>query len=138
MQHEGPRECSCGIRARERDSQGPGSEEENFGPDRLALAAEQGEAGAQNNLGLMYSNGRGVPQDYVSAHMWLNVAAATGDEDARKARENVAASMTREQIAERKRGHGNGRIDSLTPARGRCDRILAGCPSTGKACRGLD
>ena len=64
------------------------------------LAAEQGHASAQNNLGLMYSNGRGVPQDYVSAHMWLNVAAATGLENARKASENVAANMTREQIAE--------------------------------------
>ena len=32
--------------------------------------------------------------------MWFNLAAATGDEDARKARENVAARMTREQIAE--------------------------------------
>ena len=48
----------------------------------------------------MYDNGRGVPQDYVTAHMWLNLAAATGHEDARKAREIVAASMTREQIAE--------------------------------------
>ena len=48
----------------------------------------------------MYADGLGVPQDYVSAHMWLNLAAATGDEEARKARELVAARMTREQIAE--------------------------------------
>ena len=41
-----------------------------------------------------------MPQDDVSAHMWLNLAAATGHEDARKARELVAARMTREQIAE--------------------------------------
>ena len=41
-----------------------------------------------------------MPQDDVSAHMWLNVAAATGNEEARKALEGVAASMTREQIAE--------------------------------------
>ena len=63
------------------------------------LAAEQGDATAQNNLGVAYNNGEGVPQDYVLAHMWLNVAAATGHENARKARENVAANMTREQIA---------------------------------------
>ena len=48
----------------------------------------------------MYADGLGVPQDYISAHMWLNLAAAKGYEDARKAREIVAASMTREQIAE--------------------------------------
>ena len=64
------------------------------------LAAEQGEASAQLILGLMYDTGRGVPQDYVTAHMWLNLATATGHENARKGRETVAASMTREQIAE--------------------------------------
>ena len=64
------------------------------------LAAEQGHTNAQFNLGLMYTNGEGVPQDYVSAHMWLNLAAAAGNEDARKARDSVAANMTREQIAE--------------------------------------
>ena len=55
--------------------------------------AEQGDASAQINLGVMYATGRGVPQDYVSAHMWLNLGAS-------KAREMVAESMTREQIAE--------------------------------------
>ena len=35
-----------------------------------------------------------------SAHIWLNLAAATGDENTRKASERVAARMTREQIAE--------------------------------------
>ena len=64
------------------------------------LAAAQGLALAQCNLGIMYDNGRGVPQDDVSAHMWFNLATATGDEDARKGRENVAARMTRKQIAE--------------------------------------
>ena len=64
------------------------------------LAAEQGNASAQFNLGVAYRNGAGVPKDDVSAHMWFNFAAATGDEDARKSRDIVAASMTREQIAE--------------------------------------
>ena len=64
------------------------------------LAAEQGTAIAQNNLGVMYANGLGVPQDDVTAYMWFNLAAATGDEDARTAREDVATRMTREQVAE--------------------------------------
>ena len=38
------------------------------------LAAEQGFAMAQNNLGLMYALGQDVPQNYVFAHMWLNIA----------------------------------------------------------------
>ena len=32
------------------------------------LAAEQGLADAQNNLGLMYANGEGLPDDYVLAY----------------------------------------------------------------------
>ena len=39
------------------------------------LAAEQGEAAAQSNLGLMYEHGDGVPQDYVEAVRWYRLAA---------------------------------------------------------------
>ncbi len=38
--------------------------------------AEQGDASAQGNLGFMYANGRGVPQDDVTARMWFNLAAS--------------------------------------------------------------
>ena len=37
--------------------------------------AEQGVAEAQFNLGLMYSNGEGVPQDYAEAVQWFQLAA---------------------------------------------------------------
>ena len=37
------------------------------------LAADQGHAKAQNNLGSIYVKGQGVPQDYVLAHMWFNL-----------------------------------------------------------------
>jgi TPR repeat protein len=33
--------------------------------------AEQGNASAQYNLGIMYANGQGVPKDYVLAAKWL-------------------------------------------------------------------
>src|SRR5260370_24370165 len=64
------------------------------------LAADQGNADGQNNLGLMYVNGWGVPQDYVAAHMWFNLAAAGGLKDAATNRDRVAAKMTPQQIAE--------------------------------------
>ena len=35
----------------------------------LYLLAEQGVSLAQYNLGLMYAQGEGVPQDYILAHM---------------------------------------------------------------------
>ena len=37
------------------------------------LATDQGLAGAQFNLGIMYTEGRGVPRDHVLAHMWLDL-----------------------------------------------------------------
>jgi len=40
--------------------------------------AEQGNAKAQYNLGVMYAKGRGFPQDYILAHMWLNLSGANG------------------------------------------------------------
>jgi len=63
------------------------------------LAAAQGRASAQYNLGVMYGNGQGVVQDYVRAHMWYNLAAVKGNSDAVKQREIVAKKMTLEQIA---------------------------------------
>ena len=45
-------------------------------------AAGQGDAGAQNNLGVMYKNGRGVPQDYVEALQWYRKAAEQGNAEA--------------------------------------------------------
>jgi uncharacterized protein len=40
--------------------------------------AEQGDADAQNNLGVMYSNGKGVLQDYKTAVKWYRLAAEQG------------------------------------------------------------
>ena len=57
---------------------------------------------AQYNLGVMYRDGEGVPQDYVRAYMWFNVAAIK-DEGAAERRESLAALMTAEQIAEAQR-----------------------------------
>ena len=65
--------------------------------------AEKGYKGGEYGLGVGYENGQGVPQDYVLAHMWLNLAAAQGDDDAKKARDLLASKMTPEQIAEAQR-----------------------------------
>jgi TPR repeat protein len=71
------------------------------------LAADQGHADAQYNLGVRYANGQGVPQDDVQAHMWLNLVASrsTGEdrESAVSARDRVRARMTAEQVADAQR-----------------------------------
>jgi TPR repeat protein len=51
----------------------------------------------------MYIKGQGVPQNYVRAHMWLNLAAARGKEYAKRVRDIVAKKMTPARIAEAQR-----------------------------------
>ena len=46
--------------------------------DSLKTAAEQGDAAAQFNLGLMYSTGEGVPRNYTEATRWYRMAAEQG------------------------------------------------------------
>ena len=74
---------------------------------RLREAAGRGIASAQGSLGELYRDGMGVPQDYVLAHMWFNLAASqsTGEDyDKYSAeRDNVASKMTAGQFAEAQR-----------------------------------
>ena len=68
------------------------------------LAAEQGHASAQFMLAVKYRFGAGVVQDYVQAHMWANLAAASrstnseGQSTAIELRDAVAQEMTPAQI----------------------------------------
>ena len=50
----------------------------------LTLAAKQGLADAQYNLGLMYASGTGIPADFVSAYLWWAVAVEYGSQEARE------------------------------------------------------
>lgn len=50
--------------------------------ESIRLAAEQGDADAQNLLGLRYLDGYGVKQDYQEGERWLREAAAHGNADA--------------------------------------------------------
>jgi TPR repeat protein len=83
-------------------------------------AAEQGDFPAQFWLGLGYWAGQQMPKDYVLAHMWLNLAATHSRADfaeyadmadllgeqvksAADMRDELAAKMTPDQIAEAQR-----------------------------------
>ncbi len=65
--------------------------------------AEQGNALAQTYLGFMYDTSLGVPQGYVQAHMWFNLAAEQGEKKAKKYRDLLAEKMILAQIAEAQR-----------------------------------
>ena len=62
--------------------------------------ADAGEAGSMLALGRLYLQGLGVPQNYVQAHMWFNLAASRGETEAVAERDALAAKMTPDAFAE--------------------------------------
>ena len=50
--------------------------------DELRVLAEQGDAVAQFNLGLIYLDGLGVTPDYIEARRWWRASAEQGSADA--------------------------------------------------------
>jgi TPR repeat protein len=66
-------------------------------------AADQGDVDSQVALGSAYAQGLGVPQDFVEAHKWYNVAASRAKypetrADVIKRRDHLAIKMTPVQI----------------------------------------
>ena len=73
---------------------------ENHDLKQLFEAAEQGDTQAQCCLSVMYTNGGGMPQNDVMAYIWANLAAAHGNEKARKLEDELRARMSDEEVAE--------------------------------------
>ena len=63
-------------------------------------AANAGIPSAKANLGLLYFQGLGVPQDYVTGYMWLTLAAAGSQPELVKLRDAFTQKMTSGQINE--------------------------------------
>jgi TPR repeat protein len=68
-------------------------------------AANQGDVDSQAALGLVYKDGIGVPQDFVEAHKWYNLAASTVRypnirSELIKRRDELSSVMTPSQIAD--------------------------------------
>ena len=51
------------------------------------------------DMGLMYATGRGCDVDLVAAHKWLNIAAIKGCDRAAELRADLAASMSKADLA---------------------------------------
>ena len=66
----------------------------------IKALAKAGDPDAQYKLGQFYFGGVGVPQDYVLAYKWVNLAATQGHENARETRSKIAETMTSGQINE--------------------------------------
>jgi TPR repeat protein len=67
--------------------------------DHAAIGATTAGGDTFFDLGLMYSTGRSVPIDYVTAHKWFNLAAMHGNKDAIRLRREIAAEMNADEIA---------------------------------------
>ena len=57
------------------------------------------EADVLFELGMMHATGRDCELDLVEAHKWLNIAAIKGSDRAAEMRADVAASMSKTEIA---------------------------------------
>ena len=68
------------------------------GIERLERAAEAGLGSAPFTLGLMYANGRSLPQDYENAYIWTNRAALAAVPAASEIRDALAAEMSAAQL----------------------------------------
>lgn len=62
--------------------------------------AEEGNVGAQFNLGVMYEKGEGVLEDNIRVHMWYNIASANSHKKAGELRKEIAGQMTSADISE--------------------------------------
>jgi TPR repeat protein len=66
-------------------------------------AAEHGEPNALYDLGLLYSTGQGVEQNFIEAHKWFNLAAMRGVRRAMVDRSELARDMSALDVAEAQR-----------------------------------
>lgn len=62
-------------------------------------AAEYGVRDSQYNLAVLYARGLGLGQDLIQSYAWFSAAAAQGDEEAGKKRDDVAAKLSAKDLA---------------------------------------
>jgi len=67
-------------------------------------------------LGMMYSTGRDVPVDFVTAHKWFNLAAVKGNFEAIRLRREIADQMSDAEIAAAQRAARDWLKGTATPA----------------------
>ena len=64
------------------------------------LGAKLGRPLCAYNMGAMYSTGKGVLQDPISAHMWFNIAAARGVKDGAVNRNDIEKRLSKDELSE--------------------------------------
>ena len=82
-----------------------GTEQRDFAEaiEWINIAAQRGHSGAQGRLAFMYEEGLGVRQNYITAHMWYNIAATNGANRYRENRDQLAQKMSSVDISKAQR-----------------------------------
>lgn len=79
--------------------------DEEAGVSLIKCLANAGDAAAMGQLGAMYASGNHVPQDYILAYFWANLASSMPPhflhsvEGSKKIRDALSKMLTREQLA---------------------------------------
>ncbi len=102
----------------------------------LRRAAEQGDGDGQGLLGLLYEEGKDIPQDYIQAYMWDTLAISSmtskgnsSANDVRASRDELVAKMSKAQIEEGQRRVENWKLrDPREPvATEDAGRVMTSC-----------
>ncbi|RFC63572.1 hypothetical protein DYI37_11185 [Fulvimarina endophytica] len=75
-----------------------GKSEPKLAADWFIKAAEHGMTDSQYNLGILFARGAGVDQNLVASYKWFSIVGASGDQDAIAKRDEIAKSLTPEQL----------------------------------------
>ena len=76
-----------------------GEQQFELAAEWFGKAAERGMTDSQFNLGMLYARGLGVEQDFEQSYKWFALAAMSGDQDAAKARDDIAKSLSAEAVS---------------------------------------
>lgn len=78
--------------------------------------AEHGVRDSQYNIAVLYARGMGLTQDLVQSYVWFAAAAAQGDDDAGKKRDDVATKLSAPDLARAKSLAASFKPRKLDPA----------------------
>src|SRR5262249_22179580 len=75
------------------DADGGGKPDYKSAAQWFRKAADRGVADSQFNLGILYARGIGVEQNLAESFKWFSLAAAQGDADAARKRDDIAKRL---------------------------------------------
>ncbi len=91
--------------------------------------AEYGVRDSQYNLAVLYARGLGLTQDLAQSYVWFSAAAAQGDEEAGKKRDDIAAKLGQKDLAAAKALASGFRAKVGDPAANEAPAIKSAPPS---------